>query len=179
MKQPVLMLLIWAALLQAQETHPVVPDPAALSLAPSATSPTEADPINLETGLYVRKNIDLYLPDSIPIRFTRVYRNADLRSRAFGIGASHSFEMFIIGDPNAFTYVELVLADGSRIHYGHVSSGRDFASAVFEHDGAPAEFNQSRISWTGKGWTVALKDGSGYKLRDCSSSSKPAECGMG
>jgi YD repeat-containing protein len=140
--------------------------------------PTDADPVSLETGWYSRSNVDLYLKDSIPIQFTRVYRNADSRSRAFGIGTSHTFEMFIVGDSTAFTYVELVLADGSRIHYDRISPGRDFASAVFEHRNTSTPFYLSRITWNGGGWTVTLKGGSTYKLLACNSSSKPGQCGV-
>jgi YD repeat-containing protein len=154
------------------------PPTAQAQRAPLADSPTAADPVNLETGLYIRSNTDLYLKDSIPIQLTRTYRNADSRSRAFGIGASHSFEMFIVGDSTAFTYVDLILADGSRIHYNRISPGRDFASAIFEHASSPTPFYRSRIKWNGAGWTVTLQDGSTYKLLACNNSSKPGQCGV-
>jgi YD repeat-containing protein len=146
--------------------------------APLDVHPTDADPVGLETGWYSRSNVDLYIKDSIPIQFTRIYRNADSRSRAFGIGTSHTFEMFIVGDSTAFSYVELVLADGSRIHYERISPGRDFASAVFEHRNTSTLFYLSRITWNGGGWTVTLKDGSTYKLLACNSSSRPGQCGV-
>lgn len=41
---------------------------------------------------------DLALPDVVPIALTRTYRQADSRSRAFGIGASHPYDMFLGGD---------------------------------------------------------------------------------
>ncbi len=80
---------------------------------PLANSPKVGDPVDLQTGLYIRSNTDLHLKDSIPIQLTRTYRNADPRSRAFGIGTSTSFDMFIIGDSKAFSYVELILSDGA------------------------------------------------------------------
>lgn len=145
---------------------------------PLANSLNVGDPVDLQTGLYIRSNTDLYLKDSIPIQLTRTYRNADPRSRAFGIGTSTSFDMFIIGDSKAFSYVELILSDGGRIHYDRVSPGRDFASAIFENTDSPTQFYRSRIHWNGKGWTVELKNGSAYKLRGCSGDSKPGQCGM-
>jgi YD repeat-containing protein len=141
-------------------------------------SPKDADPVDLGTGLYIRSNTDLDLKDSIPIQFTRVYRNADPRSRAFGVGASNSYEMFIVGDSAKFSYVELILADGSRLHYNRISPGQDFASAVFEDTNDPTEFYRSRIRWNGNGWTVELQDGSSYKLRACNGNSKPGQCGV-
>lgn len=141
-------------------------------------SPKDADPVDLGTGLYIRSNIDLDLKDSIPIQFTRVYRNADPRSRPFGVGTSNSYEMFITGDSATFSYVELILADGSRLHYNRISPGQDFASAVFEDTNDPTEFYGSRIRWNGNGWTVELQNGSSYKLRACNDNSKPGQCGV-
>jgi YD repeat-containing protein len=143
-----------------------------------SASPKDADPVDLGTGLYIRSNTDLDLKDSIPIQFTRVYRNADPSSRAFGVGTSNSYEMFIVGDSAKFSYVELILADGSRLHYNRISPGQDFASAVFEDTNDPTEFYRSRIRWNGNGWTVELQDGSLYKLRACNGNSKPGQCGV-
>lgn len=148
------------------------------SALPRPASPKDADPIDLGTGLYIRSNTDLDLQDSIPIQFTRVYRNADARSRAFGVGTSNSYEMFIVGDSATFSYVELILADGSRLHYNRISPGQDFASAVFEDTNDPTEFYGSRIRWNGNGWTVELQNGSSYKLRACNGNSKPGQCGV-
>jgi len=151
--KPLIVAVVFMALLtsfaQSQIADPLTATRSRAILQPA--SPKDADPVDLETGLYVRNNVDLYLKDSIPIEFNRVYRNADPRSRAFGIGASNSYEMFISGDSAAFTYVELILADGSRLHYNRVSPGQDFASAVFENTNTPTEFYGSRISWNGNG----------------------------
>jgi YD repeat-containing protein len=172
----VVLIALFSSFAQSQ-----IADPAAVTRSrtvPQPASAKDADPVDLGTGLYVRNNLDLYLKDSIPIEFNRVYRNADPRSRAFGIGASNAYEMFISGDSAAFTYVELILADGSRLHYNRISPGQDFASAVFEDTNTPTEFYGSRIRWNGNGWTVALQDGSSYKLRGCNGNSKPGQCGV-
>lgn len=140
---------------------------------------TDADPIDLYTGLYIRANVDLEIPDTIPIKLERTYRNADRKSRAFGIGTSHPYDMFIVGDAVAFTYVELILADGGRIRYDRISAGKGYADGVFEHTNSPTEFYRSRISWNGTGWTVALQDGSSYKILGCSpNSTRPGQCGV-
>lgn len=147
-------------------------------LAGSALA-SDCDPIDLYTGLYVRTNTDLYVPDTMPISVQRTYRNADGRSRSFGIGTSHLYDMFIVGDGVNFTYVELVLADGGRIHYDRISPGTGYRDAVFEHSSTPTEFNHSQIRWEDEGWTVALQDGGKYKLRACSpGTTTPGQCGV-
>src|SRR5262249_53563825 len=69
---------------------------------------TDGDPFEIATGIYYREYADLYVNDTIPINFVRTQRNKDPRSRAFGIGASTSYDMFIIGDVAKFSWVALV-----------------------------------------------------------------------
>lgn len=155
------------------------PEIARPSSPPSATKATDGDPIDLFTGLYIRTNLDLLVPDTIPIKLERTYRNADRKSRSFGIGSSHPYDMFIVGDAVAFTYVELILADGSRIHYDRISPGKGYADGVFEHTSTPTEFYRSRINWNGSGWTVALQSGFSYKILGCSpGTTRPGQCGV-
>ena len=45
---------------------------------------------------------------------SRVYRQSDSRSRSFGIGATHPYDIFLVGDLNPYTYQELILADGGK-----------------------------------------------------------------
>ncbi len=118
------------------------------------------------------------MEDTIPIEISRTYRNADHRSRSFGVGTSQPYEMFIVGDAQAFTWVELILADGGRVHYNRVSPGTGFVDAVFEQTDSPSAFRGSRISWNGSGWTVALTNGSVYKILGCSPNTmNPGQCG--
>ena len=80
---------------------------------PECKDPEECepgDPINVATGLFMMRKSDLYLPDGImPIDFKRYYRQSDTFSRAFGIGASHSYELFFTGTVNPYTYIDLTL----------------------------------------------------------------------
>ena len=48
--------------------------------------PKAGDPIDLSSGLYSRTTVDLMVEDTIPIEISRTYRNADHRSRSFGVG---------------------------------------------------------------------------------------------
>jgi Domain of unknown function (DUF6531) len=81
---------------------------------------TDADPFDIVTGIYHREYPDLYVDDSMPLKFVRTQRNMDSTSRAFGIGASTPYDMYIIGDQK-FTWVALVDALGSRIMYPRIS----------------------------------------------------------
>jgi hypothetical protein len=138
------------------------------------------DPFDVETGIYYRTYLDLFIDDSIPIRFERTQRNQDTRSRSFGIGASTSYDMFIIGDVNRFSWVALVLADGGQIRYARISPGTSYSDGVFEDQATPGKFLGSRISWNRwhGDWTVALKDGTEFIVQGCNANSKPGQCAV-
>lgn len=146
--------------------------------APLAMNAIAADPFDIETGIYLRTYHDLFIQDSVPIDFVRTQRSMDPRSRSFGIGASTSYDMFIVGDTARFSWVALVLADGSREVYARVSPGTGFADAVFENKTTPDQFYGSRIYWNHGSWTVKLRDGSEYAIQGCSGASKPGQCAM-
>ena len=138
------------------------------------------DPFDVETGIYYRTYLDLSIDDSIPIRFERTQRNQDTRSRSFGIGASTSYDMFIIGDTERFSWVALVLADGGQIRYARISPGTSYSDGVFEDRETPGKFLGSRISWNvwHSNWTVALKDGTEYTVQGCNANSKAGQCAV-
>ncbi len=138
----------------------------------------DGDPVDSGTGLFVHRNIDLSLPGVIPITFTRTYRNEDSRSRPFGIGATHNYEIFLVGNVAPYTWQELILPDGGRIHYDRISPGWDSGSAVYEHVSTPTRFYGSRISWNGNGWDLKLKDGTVFVFGDGLLSPSPATIGM-
>lgn len=155
----------------------VVPDPgvviyeftgfmiASPSLAPgSGPRPgdpdgNDGDPVNLGTGLFVHSHTDMALVDTVPIALTRTYRQNDLTSRAFGIGASHGYEMFLVGTTFPYTYQDLILPDGGRIHFERVSPGTSYDDAVYESL-SPTTFYKARLTWNGGGWNIKLKNGS-------------------
>jgi RHS repeat-associated protein len=118
----------------------------------------DGDPVDLGTGLFVMRKTDLALPDVLPLVLTRTYRPQDNASRPFGIGATHPYETFL-WSAKQYQEVDLVLADGGRVHYVRTSSGTGFGDAVFEPAGTPSAFQGSRIRWIG-GWELKLKDGS-------------------
>jgi hypothetical protein len=138
------------------------------------------DPFDVGTGIYYRTYLDLLVADTIPVRFERTQRNQDFRSRSFGIGGSTSYDMFIIGDVEKFSWVSLVMADGGQIRYARISPGTSYSDGVFEDQATPGQFLGSRITWNWwhGNWTVALKDGTQFVVEGCSGNSKPGQCAV-
>jgi RHS repeat-associated protein len=121
----------------------------------------DSDPVDLATGLFVYEKTDAFLPDVIPIGLTRTYRPNDPVSRPFGRGATHSYELHLVGDRVAYTYAELVLPDGGRIRYDRTSPGTSHTDAVMEATATPTAFIKSVLSWNSQhsGWDLRLKEG--------------------
>lgn len=117
-----------------------------------------ADPVDLSSGLFVLNKTDLSLPDVIPIALTRTYRNEDNAVRPFGIGSTHPYDLWF-GNQVIFQEADLVLPDGSTIHYTRISPGNGPDGAVYEHTETPTVFNGSRLHYNGGGWDLTLKDG--------------------
>lgn len=106
----------------------------------------DGDPVDLGTGLFVYRKTDLSLSDIIPIALTRIYRQDDIFSRPFGLGTTHPYELFLVGDQYAYTYAELILPDGGRLRYNRISPGIDHVDAVMEHTGTPTRFYKSTLT---------------------------------
>jgi Domain of unknown function (DUF6531) len=161
-------LLSLCIFLVPNRVHGQVRTPGEIKPQLSGLTVKAADPVDVGTGIYSREYVDLFVKDTLPINFVRTQRNMDPRSRSFGIGGSTSYDMFIVGDVDNFSWVALVLADGSQTRYVRVSPGHGFADGVFENRASPGEFLGSRISWNQRnGWTVALRDGTEYTVQGC------------
>ncbi|HTW31070.1 MAG TPA: DUF6531 domain-containing protein, partial [Candidatus Sulfotelmatobacter sp.] len=117
--------------------------------------------MSLTNGLMIDYKADFLFPNDPAMNFTRVYRNLDDRSRAFGIGGSHNFDMSLGGQMGVA--VDLVTDDGTRIHFVHQTpvagqrgdtyrpqpgTGGQYVEAVF------SAFN----------WTVTTTDGWTYQF---------------
>jgi YD repeat-containing protein len=123
--------------------------------------------IDAATGLYVREDEDLVLRGTPSFVLRRTYRTRDSRSRAFGVGGSHTGDWYLVGDGATFQWVDLILEDGGRIHYERVSSGTTIAGAQFEHSTTPTEFYGSTLAWSGTDWIVHEADGTILNFRAC------------
>lgn len=131
------------------------------------------DPVDLSTGLFVYEQTDLIVRDTLPISLTRTYRPRDTVVRPFGIGATHPFEIFLVGDIFPYTFADLILPDGSRVHYNRISPGTSFADAVYEHTETPSAFYKTQIKYVGGRWHLTLKDGTLYEFPDAENAQAP------
>ena len=128
-------------------------------------NPSGGEPVDLSTGLFIYEKTDLYLPDVIPISLTRVYRNGDNTSRNFGIGTTLPYDMFIVGNLNDLSWVELVLPDGGRVRFDR-TLGNFWNTSTLECVSAPgpfygAVFTTSAPGFSGAGafWVITMRDG--------------------
>lgn len=142
---------------------------------------SDGDPVNLGTGLLVVEKMDFILPDTIPISLKRTYRQNDTRSRPFGIGATHPYEILLLGTINPYTYQDLILPDGRRIRFDRISTGTGFSDAVYENLTVPGPFYKARINHTGNGpmpWQLRLKDGTIMLFPDSMTATEPRFAGL-
>ena len=130
---------------------PVNGPPACDGGAHGPTPPFCGDPIDLSTGHFVHRETDLVLPDVIPLTLTRTYRQNDPYSRAFGIGTTHTYDIFA-WTPGPDSDFYLILQDGSRIRFP-ISNG-------YVCTGSPTDFYGATFSSSANGgWVVKKKDG--------------------
>lgn len=115
--------------------------------------------------LFVMSRADFSFSGLPSFPFVRKYRPQDDRSRTFGIGATDSFDIYPVGDSQTFSAMELILADGARVHYNRVSPGTGLADARLRagsYMGNP--FSLSSIAWNGNGWDLATIGGWTYQF---------------
>jgi YD repeat-containing protein len=123
--------------------------------------------VDLATGLYTRENEDLFVPGTPAIVLRRTYLSKDHISRAFGIGATHPGEEYLIGDGQQFQWASLILAKGVRIEFKRTSPGTSLINAMYVHDGSPTEWQGAELGWTGVSWAIRKRDGSLSIYRGC------------
>jgi len=118
--------------------------------------------VDLNSGLFVPSGIDLAAGGFGALSLSRTYRPNDTRSRAFGIGSSHIYDTYLVGNTFPYTFMDLVGPDGSRTHFNRISPGTSWGDAVFESEscGMPSSCAvKATIRWNGGGWIVIYEDG--------------------
>jgi len=110
---------------------------------------------DMAIGLFIQRKMDFYFDDDYPLKFTRVYRNQDDRSRPFGVGANDSLDIFLVGQMGS--YIDLIGDDGSRSRFVHVPAKPGAPPQLYlAKDGDYAEAVYERGVWTitsRDGWT--------------------------
>lgn len=72
--------------------------------------------MDLANSLFVLEKTDLVLPDVIPLALTRTYRQNDPARRAFGIGSTHPYDMYLWSEPTSSTIVgDILMLDTSAL----------------------------------------------------------------
>lgn len=138
------------------------------------------DPVDPSTGTFVYSAApDFSIADVQPLKLVRTYRQGDPVSHAFGIGINHNYDVYVVGDINPYTYIDVIWADGSRTHFDRISphGSPDYLNAVFQTK-APNGLYMATISWNGGGWSLRLRDGSVWKFRDGFSATLPFQSGL-
>jgi len=148
---------------------------------PEGVKCDEGDPVDLATGLYVYKKTDLRVADGVmSIALTRTYRPGDTVSRAFGLGTSHQYDMYIVG--NKYTDVDLIMADGGGFHFTRISPGTGPFDAVFEHTSTQSIWYKARISWVDFNpdgvWKLQRKDGFTFYFPDSELASRQTQAAV-
>jgi YD repeat-containing protein len=122
--------------------------------------------VDLATGLYMVEEPDFVFPDWIPIVLTRVYRSQDSASRAFGVGASHPFELYLLRN-DLCSEMRLILPDGAFIQYLR-TAGTNCLDATLMHKTSPTVFHNSGLLWNkdAQQWILHRADGVSYRFND-------------
>jgi RHS repeat-associated protein len=155
---------------------------------PTPGGPCPGDPVDCATGLFVYDQVDLAVSDVIPIKIRRTYRPGDSVSRAFGIGTNLGYDLFNVGTSDitassdyTYTYQDLVLPDGSHIHYPRISQGTSWTDAVYQNTTTPGRFYGSIIYYSfvpalDTAWWLVLRDGTviGFPASDSATYAREA-----
>ena len=133
---------------------------------PPEEGPGEAkggDPVDLYTGLFSYHRSDLVLSDRIPIRIDRTYRTKDSNSYSFGRGMTSPYDIRL-WSTNSEKEADLILPDGSRVHFVRTSPGSGEADAVFRAGKLPSVYSRAKITYAkeGSGWDLKLTNGTTY-----------------
>jgi YD repeat-containing protein len=135
--------------------------------------------VDLRYGLFLDRRTEFYAPGNIPLEFTRVLRTQDSRARAFGIGGTHNLNIFPVGDKWPFTWMDLITAEGGRVHYKRTNWGFGYWDATYsESDTFSNEFSGSKVSWNWPGWKLAEVSGRTYYFPDGEHRQRPEQAAV-
>lgn len=142
---------------------------------PAGTTPADAgratcgDPVSLSTGIFTNQEVDISLPDVIPLTVERVHVAADTTGvvRAFGRATFHSLNSYLWRpDINSWQTVVLILADGTRVPFVRTSGGTSGETGVWENTaragaffGAQLRFNDFEAVGGRARYELVLRDG--------------------
>lgn len=136
---------------------------------PPGSCAKAGDPVDCATGLFVHSVTDLFIADTIPLAMTRTYRTKDTKSRDFGIGASHSYGMFLSNPTGASSpsAVDLVLPDGGRVRFQRVVGSAN-TDSVWQHASTPTSWQGAtlRVNVPADRMEITTRDKTVYQFSD-------------
>ena len=121
----------------------------------------------LATGMYSRENEDLVVRGTPPLILKRTYLSGYHKALPFGIGTTHSGDIWIRGDGERFQWAELIFDSGKRVRFQRTSSGTSFANAMYEHKGGLPGWAGARLGWTGVHWALRRRSGALFVFQAC------------
>ena len=127
---------------------------------------TDGEPVDLASGLFIYRRQEVTISDVMPINLVRTYRQNDMRRRSFGIGSTHNYDYYIVGNRENLATQVLVMPDGSRIAFDRTNEGSYFATGIYEALTTPTRFYKAQMRWNTQrvGWDVTLVDGMRYEF---------------
>jgi predicted Zn-dependent protease len=134
--------------------------------------------IYLHYGTLLSRRTDFYSPGPLPLEVSRVIRTQDSRSRAFGIGGNHSLNIWPVGNNWPYTWMDLILEDGGRLHYRRSDWGASYWDAVYLVEPTITDFYSSYVTWNWPGWKLFRRDGRTYIFPDGGSVQRPEQAAL-
>jgi YD repeat-containing protein len=127
---------------------------------PPADTHIETFENDLTGDLVEEQRTDFNSGEAFPLTLIRKYRPQDDLSHEFGIGASHSLDIWLYGDPAGYVAGDIMLPDSARMHFVRVSPGTDRDGAVFRMQAMnTTPYEGAVLRWNGNRWDLQRNDG--------------------
>jgi len=130
---------------------------------------TGGDPVSCHDGLFVENNTDFEIADVTPLSLQRSYHSGDLNQHSFGVGAAHSYDLYLYfppsqGGPYTEPEIDLVLGNGGSIPFTAVGTNTDYIGGAVYQSLMPGQFYMATIATTDydSNFLLTLKDGTVY-----------------
>jgi YD repeat-containing protein len=156
------------------------PDAVSLGGCSSTHGQTSLEVLNLDLSdqLVLSRRTDFYIPGKLPLELSRVIRTNDARPRAFGVGGNHSLNIFPVGNRWPFTWIDVILEDGGRLHYSRVNWGAAYWDAEYRVQSTISDFYSSSLRWKWPGWRLQRLDGRTYIFPDGDGVQRPEQAAL-
>lgn len=149
-------------------------------MSKESKNPVDRFETDLRTGKFILRQTDLSVSEAgLEIPLTRTYAsNAWIprnKSQAFGINATHPYDIAPLGTRNPYTEQYIVLEDDNFLYFPRVSKGTGYSDAVYRQSEAGNSFYKALQQWDGNGWLTTLQDGSTIRFPESYSAKNMAQ----